>query len=639
VRFGLVPTILAHFLYDLSLISSVLFASEALVDQGVIVLVGAVPLAVILWARRGGRGVADAPEWAYNRAWTLKDDGPARGGPPDSAVAPLPGEPDAFAPRGGEPIGDGRARWDADGRRRAAPRAGDPPPVRIPLSAAPVAGILGATLWLLSLVIGPAPERLRQTRGEAVAIATAELERLGFDLDGWTASAVTGDGRAPAHGYVLEEAGPEAYEALDGAFLAPPQWIVRFIDWEAVPEERIEEFLVNVGPSGTVRRVAHNLPEARPGARLLEDSARALVRAALPPGSWDEIGAEETRHEGRTDWTFTFRAPDVLSDVAGEGRARVTVLGDEVTDVRRYVQVPEQWQREQREEDSRRTMISLGLTFALVLLFGAGAVTAIVVWSRHSLETEPLWKATALTFTALAISLANAWPSTTAVFSTAQPHGFQQTAAAVGFVLLAIVVSAGVGLVVALAHSWAEPERNGIHPGALGIGIGLAIAGIVELIGDLVPGVPTLPDYSGASALVPMLAAPFDSVVPFTLATAALTALAVAHRRFTRRPMLHSVTSFAILALGVVAVPGPLRAPLLMWVVGAALAATLVWLVVRLVGVVPAVAPALVATVVVAWLLEAAWWRPFPGSMAGALLAVGLVAVLGWVWSRELERV
>jgi hypothetical protein len=42
---------------------------------------------------------------------------------------------------------------------------------------------------------------------------------------------------------------------------------------------------------------------------------------------------------------------------------------------------------------------------------------------------------------------------------------------------------------------------------------------------------------------------------------------------------------------------------------------------------------------VVAWLLEAAWWRPFPGSMAGALLAVGLVAVLGWVWSRELERV
>jgi hypothetical protein len=75
-----------------------------------------------------------------------------------------------------------------------------------------------------------------------------------------------------------------------------------------------------------------------------------------------------------------------------------------------------------------------------------------------------------------------------------------------------------------------------------------------------------------------------------------------------------------------------------MWVVGAAFAATLVWLVVRLVGVVPAVAPALVATVTVAWLLEAAWQRAFPGSMAGALLAVGLVAALGWVWSRELAR-
>ncbi len=57
VRFGLVPTILAHFLYDLSLISSVLFASNAFVDQLVIVAVGAVPLAVVLRARRGGRRV------------------------------------------------------------------------------------------------------------------------------------------------------------------------------------------------------------------------------------------------------------------------------------------------------------------------------------------------------------------------------------------------------------------------------------------------------------------------------------------------------------------------------------------------------------------------------------------------------
>jgi hypothetical protein len=102
--------------------------------------------------------------------------------------------------------------------------------------------------------------------------------------------------------------------------------------------------------------------------------------------------------------------------------------------------------------------------------------------------------------------------------------------------------------------------------------------------------------------------------------------------------MLHSVTSFAILALGVVVVPDPLRASLLMWIVGAAFAATLVWLVVRLVGVVPAVAPALVATVAVAWLLEAGWQRAFPGSTVGALLAVGLVAALGWVWSRELAR-
>ncbi len=54
------------------------------------------------------------------------------------------------------------------------------------------------------------------------------------------------DGRGAAHEYVFEERGGESLDALVGTFLAPPQWVVRFVNWDAEAEERVEEFVVNV---------------------------------------------------------------------------------------------------------------------------------------------------------------------------------------------------------------------------------------------------------------------------------------------------------------------------------------------------------------------------------------------------------
>jgi len=638
VFFGLVPTILAHFLYDLALISSVLFASDAMVDQGVIVGVAAIPLIVVLWARRGGRGTSAAPVWSFNRAWS-----PA---PLQVAVSASTSESKAESTgasfdqtavlSGGQADGELANELEGGATGVAPEEAAAGLPFSVGVFA--TAGAVGFALWVGALLMGEAPPKLSVTRGEAVQIAQAAILEQSFTLDGWTPSAFTGDGGSSGHEYVFEEAGEEEYQALFGEFLPPPQWIVRFVDWNASPEERVEEFLVNISGDGTVRRVVHQLPEGRAGAVLEEASARALARRALPPGTWEDVSAEESAHESRTDWDFTFRDPSVLSEVAGEGRASIMVNGDEVGNVRRFVHVPEEWARAQRDAASRRSVISLGLMFVLVLMFGVGAVVAIVVWSRRGLEPRPLWIASSVAFAALAFSMANAWPATTSVFSTAQPFGFQAGGAAFGLLLVTLIGAPAIGLVIALGHSWAQPRSRVATPFVVGPSIGLLIAGAGSLIGEVSGGVPGLPDYDAAAELVPMLSVPLDAVVPLLFLTGAMLLLAVATQRFRGHPFLGSVTGFAIVALGAVLVPSALQDSPVIWVASAFVAAAGMWALTRLIGNRPALAPMIFGTMMVLSAVEALLAGAYPGSTPGQLLAIMVIAGLAWRWSKELGR-
>jgi hypothetical protein len=641
VFFGLVPTILAHFLYDLALISSVLFASDAMIDQGVIVGVAAIPLLVVLWARRGGRGTSTSPEWSFNRAWSAPPLPAAVSAPTRASEEESSG--DSIDPPSG--LSTGLRRSHAGGELANEPGgvATDVAPeaaTRLPFSVGVfgAAGAVGFALWVGTLLMGEAPPRLGVTRGEAVEIAQARVLERGFALDGWTPSAFTDDGVSSGHEYVFEEAGEEEYQALFGEFLPPPQWIVRFVDWNASPEERVEEFLVNISVDGTVRRAVHQLPEGRAGAVLDEASARELARRALPPGSWEEVSAEESAHESRTDWDFTFRDPSVLTEVAGEGRASITVSGNEVGNVRRFVHVPEEWARAQREAASRRSVISLGLIFVLILMFGVGAVVAIVVWSRRGLETRPLWIGSAVGCTALALSTANAWPATIAVFSTAQPFGFQAGGAAFGLLLVALIGGAAIGLVIALGHSWAQARSRVATSILVGPSIGLLIAGAGSLVGELSGGVPGLPDYSAAGELVPTLSAPLGAVVPLLFLTGAMLLLAVATQRFRGHPFLGSVTGFAIVALGAVLVPSALQDSPVIWVASAFVAAAGMWALTRLIGNRPALAPMIFGTMMVLSAVEALLAGAYPGSTPGQLLAIMVIAGLAWRWSKELGR-
>ena len=620
LRFGLVPTILAHFLYDLSMISIVLFESNARVDQGIVVALALVPLGMIVRARvsRGGR--LTPPEWAYNRAWS-----PA-GKRAEDAVA-VPTEPS------GGPAPESAS--EVLPARRAPPR--------VPAWSIPVAGGVGLVLWLGAQWVRDLPPRLEGDRDEATAIALDELRVLGAPVDEWSVAVVPTAGPSEGRDYVWEEAGSEAFAALSGTYLDAPQWIVRLVDWEASAEERVEEYRVYVGAGGRVRRISHALPEARTGSVLDVDSARVLARSViaarlgLDGGQLREVEAAETSRPNRADWSFTFVHVGALVEVEGEARVQARVAGDEVVDVSRTIRVPEEWERARREAESRRVIMAGGLALLLVICFAGGVVAAIVVWSRGGLDVRPVWQLGAVALVGLVASALNAWPEVTASFSTGQPRAFQLGSMAIVQVVLAAVAAPACGLVGALAHGWLPAgERRGTPRGS-GVAFGLLVGGVFAAVPYALPGTPASADYSGAASALPFLDEAASVIAPYLLVTVSLLLFVAAREHFRERPRLHAMLSSLLAASAIVIVPQSAQASLLLWalaalVIGAALFGGL-----KVCSAHPELVPGIVGTAVVLDGLASSRASVHEGARIGGILAAVVVASMAWVWTRALS--
>jgi hypothetical protein len=134
-------------------------------------------------------------------------------------------------------------------------------------------------------------------------------------------------------------------------------------------------------------------------------------------------------------------------------------------------------------------------------------------------------------------------------------------------------------------------------------------------------GLPSLPDYSGAWALFPMLALPLDVLARFLFQTPALLTLSAASARFAGHPVYGSIVGFAILAMGVSVVPGGFHQSMFPWPGAALVGVAMVLTVVRFSSLLPALAPLILGTLAVADALDMAVLAPYPGARVGGLLA------------------
>jgi len=524
LRFGLLPTILLHATFDLTLFSIPVFlldAPGALVQQALIVAAGAVPLLVVAWRLMRARTLHELPAGLWNGAWQPR----------------LPrAEVEAAAP-----VAHTSNRYAAAFQR-----------------AMPLVGLVGLAAWALFAPFRPDAPAPHVDRAAAVAAAEGALAERGVRLGAeWqrlsTVRAAPDDpSQWLMHTFVWREGGADTYHKLIGGLLAPPVWDVRFAHFEGDVAERAEEWRVTVGPNGEVRTVRHTLPESRPGATLTREVAQAkadeVLRARfdVDPATLRSVAADETKRPARTDWTFSWADPRIPVGDSGEARYVVGLSGDEVTSYGRYVFVPQQWQRaeEQRMNRAQLATIAAGLIFVAAGL--AALVIGIVAWMRRHCDVGALWRVLLLAAVVTLLVAANNLPSIALQLRTAEPLWSQWLMRALGVAAAGLVAALLYGLLAGVGAWGARTAHRLPLDGRLpvwlaGVAGALLVTGLQTALAQIAPRTapvwPTLADGQW-SALAGGLLAGVNTIPRVGAALFVVYVIARLTRGFTQRAWL-----------------------------------------------------------------------------------------------------
>ncbi|MHB8493330.1 MAG: hypothetical protein ACYC9Z_11735 [Casimicrobiaceae bacterium] len=522
LRFGLLPTILLHAIFDVSLLSIPVFLVEApgaRLQQALVVLAASTPLLVLLWRRLQAGRWGELPDRLRNAGWL-----------PATAQA--------------EPQVEAKVDLPVDAR------------VTRFQNALPLLGIAGVVAWLAFAPFRADVAPMTLDRGAAIAAADAALAARGVTLGPqWRRFAVVRlASEVPqqwqAHKFVWREVGERAYRALVGGPLAPPVWEVRYASFGGDVVERAEEWRVTVASDRSIRTIIHALPEGRPGANLprqaaLERAERELhARFGVDAAALPLVAADEQQRPARTDWSFVFGDPRVNVGNGGEARYAVAIGGDQVTAAGRFVHIPETWLRAESARDNRLQVLALA-GFAVFLAAGLAAlIVGIRSWVRHRVDTRALRGVMGATFALVVLSALNGWPVVAMQLNTTDPVASQLAIRLLAGVASAAAVALLAGLCAGVGAfgACAEPARLriGRWPATLAaVCAGACVVGLQSGLNALgVRDAPLWPAATWASLYLPWAGAMLSGLDFIMLASAELFvvyAISLLTRSFTRR--------------------------------------------------------------------------------------------------------
>jgi Type II CAAX prenyl endopeptidase Rce1-like len=602
--FGLLPGIILHFTFDAFWFSMPIFASSAAgshLQQAMLVVVVLIPAWIVI-ARRLTRHAEDVER---NADWQP----PAQAAP--QRVAEL-------VEVGGS-VQAAHVRWVL------------------------IAGVLSLAIWVAAMIARPLRDyQIESSRQQAAQAARTALASAQLGTN-WRFLPAARDGGGDRHRFVLETGGPSVHDALLGSYLDLPGWLVSVRTFEGDVAERAESWDVYLDGSARVERIAHELPESRAGASLDEAAARALAyrafhdRFALDESSLDEISASPAKRPQRTDWTITVK--DTSQHLpSGEARLSAEIAGDEIADLRRFVFVPEEWERTERNAATRSNVIQgAGIVLPVLTLIG-GVVGAMISWSRRQFA---VWFFPAVGAAFLLFGLmrfVNSFPSLMAALSTSQPLQLQlMVLIATGTVGITLQ-SAAMGLVAGGVPVWAR-GRGIERRSALQVGIALGLVGAAARILSTLPGGERpWPSYDGAATFMPFLSAAFDPVVVLLARTVFLTLVVAAanHLSAMWTKQRVPVGTLIVLIAGVLGNAGSPR-ELPVWIgltllIGVLFLVAYVFVLRHDVSLVPLAAAVMTGLGALREGLAAA----YPSSLAGAIVSIAVMLLIAGVWYRAL---
>jgi len=359
LRWGIIATLIWHYTVDASLVGLLLIRSNSLYFKISGIVVAAAAAAPLLFACVSylARGGFESEEDLLNRA------------------EPAPGIDFRSEP---EPAASEAA---TSSYAALAPR------MIVFLVACLLAG--GALAWRLKPPSIGDYLKLSVNARTARARADQVLRQRGLDPNSYYHATVLYDVTDPvANEYLRQRIGVTGVNAVYSGPVPAPLWRVRYFR-----DSQPEEFAVILRPEGSLHSVRHTLAEETPAASLTKEEAVARAEKFLREvknldlKDWTLVESKSDKKPHRLDHTLTWQrgepldpgpAPASSSSDRAHARLEVQVLGDEVTNYRTYVKVPDDWRRKQEEFSLPRTILTYVIPILYFMALGLTALIALL---------------------------------------------------------------------------------------------------------------------------------------------------------------------------------------------------------------------------------------------------------------------
>ena len=231
----------------------------------------------------------------------------------------------------------------------------------------------------------------KTARGQADQI----LRQRGLDPDSYYHATVFVDITDPVvNEYLRERIGIPGTNAVYDKRVPGALWRVRYFR-----DSQPEEFAAILRPDGSLHSVRHTVAEEAPGASLSKEEAVARAEKFLREekkldlNEWTLVESNSDKRPHRLDHTLTWQqnvaldpssAPTAGNTDHAYARVDVQVLGDEVTNYRTYIKIPEDWRRKHEEFSLSRTVFS----YVIPTLFFLGLGGSMLVLYLKNLKSE-----------------------------------------------------------------------------------------------------------------------------------------------------------------------------------------------------------------------------------------------------------
>lgn len=359
LRWGIIATLIWHYTVDASLVGLLLIRSNSLYFKISGIVVAAAAAAPLLFACVSylARGGFESEEDLLNRA------------------EPAPGIDFRSEP---EPAASEAA---TSSYAALAPR------MIVFLVICLLAG--GALAWRLKPPSIGDYLKLSVNARTARARADQVLRQRGLDPNSYYHATVLYDVTDPvANEYLRQRIGVTGVNAVYSGPVPAPLWRVRYFR-----DSQPEEFAVILRPEGSLHSVRHTLAEETPAASLTKEEAVARAEKFLREvknldlKDWTLVESKSDKKPHRLDHTLTWQrsepldpgpAPASSSSDRAHARLEVQVLGDEVTNYRTYVKVPDDWRRKQEEFSLPRTILTYVIPILYFMALGLTALIALL---------------------------------------------------------------------------------------------------------------------------------------------------------------------------------------------------------------------------------------------------------------------